>query len=99
MRYSHTGILVAFVVRIIAQLVQELNNRTFNDEASYKAVLIDAMLNAASGYTAGADLVSSGPAVNVTLAGASRMTRHIPFSLTKEININIDVSVLYLENI
>ena len=34
------------------------------------------MLEAASGYMAGADLVSSGRAVNVTLAGASRMTRH-----------------------
>ena len=40
-----------FVVRIISQLVQELNNRTFNDKARYKAVLSDAMLEAASVVT------------------------------------------------
>ena len=65
-----------FVVRIISQLVQELKKKTFNDKASYKAVLSNAMLKAVSGYLAGVDMVSSGIAVNVTLAGASRMTRH-----------------------
>ena len=44
-------LFVTFVVRIISQLVQELNNRTFNDKASYKAVLSDAMLEAASVVT------------------------------------------------
>ena len=36
------------------------------------------MLKAASVFLAGEDLVSSGVAGNVTLAGASRMTRHKP---------------------
>ena len=70
---THT---VAFVVRIISQLVQELNNRTFNDKASYHAVSSDTMLKDATGYMAGADLVSSSLAVNATLSGVSRMTCH-----------------------